>query len=536
MTAEMTKEQDTSFLPSKNLTMPVIRRSRSLSELPGSIRIPILRRTDSDRMRARLEASMQGLDELKLLKEQQRKIIDDAMTSSLQRTGRSNTQQNLQRRMSVSSLRSSSTSLAKICEEVSENENGGSVIGNSNNNRGSCISNNSSWTSQRRHSFAQSQNSRSRRPLSLADSDLLEQELYNEDERLKKHHSWTSLMHSFYGSQPQALESTRSTECLRRSRSDDIPVHNPSGKLGRSQSFSVASDNSSLHFQFPREAKSYNSENIEPKLRRASIQCEAVLSGASVDSKQRGLFKDVDLNSLRGNFPNPLRAVLMQYGNSQPPREVQKRNTSDQREADSQSSAKVPNSKKSESNPVYDKYKQLNGTHCDNIQNSTGDRPKNNKNYDARNNTNKESRSTHNHRGSSETIGGSSRASLSNKDLSSKTLISENKDLSSKTLISDHRDRNMNNIGRRLSVPATITRCDAINNNTRLNPTASSDSINISETRPSLSLDNVSSITKTDGSRARLLLLQTMLSMSAAHPSPNIHGTTTTTTTSVPLQ
>ena len=73
--------------------MPVIRRSRSLSELPGSIRVPILRRTDSDRMRARLEASMQGLEELKLLKEQQKKIIDDAMTSSFQRSGRSNIQQ-----------------------------------------------------------------------------------------------------------------------------------------------------------------------------------------------------------------------------------------------------------------------------------------------------------------------------------------------------------------------------------------------------------------------------------------------------------
>ena len=331
-------------------------------------------------------------------------------------------------------------------------------------------------------------------------------------------------MHNFYGSQPQALESTRSTECLRKSRSDDILVNIPTGKLGRSQSFSVASENSKILFPFSRE-KSHNSENIEPKLRRASIQCEAVLSGVvSADSKQRGLFKDVDLNGLRGNVPNPLRAVLKQYENNQSLRESQRKNSFSERESDSQSIAKPSCSPKSEYSPVFDNCKKTYGIHGDNKQVQKEDKARNN--FDEREGNSKSStnvlysksesnrvcdnynqtngirgndmqirnnnhssnreiayaRNAYSFRESTENVSFSSRESMSAKNITA----GEN--------ISDHGDNNINNIGRRFSMSTAITSCDAINNNTCFKNYVSTDSINTLDTRTTRSVDNISNV------------------------------------------
>lgn len=49
-------------------------RSRSLNDLPGGIRVPILQRPQS-RVAARLEALQDGLQELTILREKQRELV-----------------------------------------------------------------------------------------------------------------------------------------------------------------------------------------------------------------------------------------------------------------------------------------------------------------------------------------------------------------------------------------------------------------------------------------------------------------------------
>ncbi|BFY99789.1 hypothetical protein BsWGS_02829 [Bradybaena similaris] len=62
--------------------LPIMRRSRSLSELPGHLRVPILHRKDTERTKARLEAGAAGVKELRALREQQQELIDQAMATA----------------------------------------------------------------------------------------------------------------------------------------------------------------------------------------------------------------------------------------------------------------------------------------------------------------------------------------------------------------------------------------------------------------------------------------------------------------------
>lgn len=62
--------------------LPIMRRSRSLSELPGHLRVPILQRKDTERTKARLEAGAAGVKELRALREQQQELIDQAMATA----------------------------------------------------------------------------------------------------------------------------------------------------------------------------------------------------------------------------------------------------------------------------------------------------------------------------------------------------------------------------------------------------------------------------------------------------------------------
>ncbi|GFS17208.1 hypothetical protein ElyMa_001491300 [Elysia marginata] len=59
------------------------RYNRSLNELPGYLRVPVLRRKDTERTQARLEAGVAGLAELRLLKEKQMALVEQTVTASI---------------------------------------------------------------------------------------------------------------------------------------------------------------------------------------------------------------------------------------------------------------------------------------------------------------------------------------------------------------------------------------------------------------------------------------------------------------------
>lgn len=62
-------------------------RSRSLNDLPGGIRVPILQRPQS-RVAARLEALQDGLQELTILREKQRELVHHVKERHSSDTGR----------------------------------------------------------------------------------------------------------------------------------------------------------------------------------------------------------------------------------------------------------------------------------------------------------------------------------------------------------------------------------------------------------------------------------------------------------------
>lgn len=62
-------------------------RSRSLDDLPGGIRVPILHRPQS-RVAARLEALRDGLQELNILREQQQELVQNVKTRHVQENAR----------------------------------------------------------------------------------------------------------------------------------------------------------------------------------------------------------------------------------------------------------------------------------------------------------------------------------------------------------------------------------------------------------------------------------------------------------------
>ncbi|XP_071117197.1 uncharacterized protein [Haliotis cracherodii] len=332
----MTKDQAKDLIPRAGAPpgqVPVMRRSRSLSELPGSVRVPIIRRTDNERMRARLEASAQGLEELKLLREQQQKQMEEVRTTALQRkpssssstssqNGRfSQSQPQLnQRRMSAASLRLSSTCLARINEEGDDGGGGGFTNGKLQD----CTNLGGSTVGHRRHSSFSLEACRNRRPLNTTDTDVFEHELSTESDRLRKAQSWGSLLS---GSAFRSVSSESLNE-----RNNDISANQLSNipntrKNQRSSSFSATSwESYNQHFarQNPiSEDPMVNNENIEPKLRRASIQCEAVLTGGC-NKKNQGIFKDVDLANVSQDMPSPLHAVLHGFKASQPQNKTNK--------------------------------------------------------------------------------------------------------------------------------------------------------------------------------------------------------------------
>ena len=85
-------------------------RSRSLSELPGHLRVPVLRRKDTERTQARLEAGVAGLAELRLLREQQMALVEQTVAASTK-----------QKQRSSSSLRRQTRSTENLVTEMPSN-------------------------------------------------------------------------------------------------------------------------------------------------------------------------------------------------------------------------------------------------------------------------------------------------------------------------------------------------------------------------------------------------------------------------------
>lgn len=77
----MTREERGHFPQTEELCREpaMMRRCRSLSELPGHHRVPILRRTDTARTRARLEAGEEGVKELRALRQHQQQLMAETM-------------------------------------------------------------------------------------------------------------------------------------------------------------------------------------------------------------------------------------------------------------------------------------------------------------------------------------------------------------------------------------------------------------------------------------------------------------------------
>lgn len=83
----MTKEENNRYSDIGKLReeLPAMRRTRSLSELPGHLRVPILRRKDTERTQARLDAVAAGVKELRVLREKQQELMDQTIASAQQK-------------------------------------------------------------------------------------------------------------------------------------------------------------------------------------------------------------------------------------------------------------------------------------------------------------------------------------------------------------------------------------------------------------------------------------------------------------------
>ncbi|XP_046550695.1 uncharacterized protein LOC124260342 isoform X2 [Haliotis rubra] len=209
-----------------------------------------------------------------------------------------------QRRMSAS-LRLSSTCLASINEE---GDDGGGVF--TNGKLQDCTNLGGSTVGHRRHSSFSLEACRNRRPLNTTDTDVFEHQLTTESDRLQKSQSWSSLLS---GSAFRSVSSESLNERNNDMTANQFTNTPNTRKNQRSSSFS-AIPSTSYNQHFARhdpvgEDQIVNNENIEPKLRRASIQCEAVLTGGG-SKKNQGIFKDVDLANVSQDMPSPLHAVL----------------------------------------------------------------------------------------------------------------------------------------------------------------------------------------------------------------------------------
>ncbi|CAC5422761.1 unnamed protein product [Mytilus coruscus] len=244
-------------------------RSRSLNDLPGGLRVPILKKPDS-RFQQKYEANVAGLEELKMLRQKHGKMVEDITATLVSQE---------KNQIRSSPVRLSSSSLAIIKEEPQVNSE--FHVGNTKD---------------------ESQRSKVRFSI-CSDDSLKDNSMCSSDSNISG--STESLTHPSREIDDQIETRTRE-QILANFRRNFPTTQPPIIQPSRRASIQVDTLTNSM----PPPVDS----SIRPKLRRASFQCEAVITkqferGDSV-SKLISDFK------LQYNFPSPVHAVTRQYGSS----------------------------------------------------------------------------------------------------------------------------------------------------------------------------------------------------------------------------
>lgn len=248
---------------------PYVPRSRSLGDLPGGIRVPIIKKQES-RLQQKHEANMAGLEELKMLRQKHGQMVDDIRTTLTP-------PETNQRRSSPTKL--SSSSLASIQEET--------IYHNG-------VHDNDNITDVHK--------SKSRFSISSDESQI-------ESSINSKCSSGSSSIESLSQSedQPEAPDRrTREQILADFQRNFEQNYGRQKGLLTRRVSVQVETLSNRTAPPIDR--------TIRPKLRRASFQCEAVMTKTS--EREEPVSKVISDIKLQYNFPSPLHAITRQYGSS----------------------------------------------------------------------------------------------------------------------------------------------------------------------------------------------------------------------------
>ncbi|XP_063399356.1 uncharacterized protein LOC134683980 [Mytilus trossulus] len=244
-------------------------RSRSLDDLPGGLRVPILKKPDS-RFQQKYEANVAGLEELKMLRQKHGKMVEDITATLVPQE---------KNPIRSSPVRLSSSSLAIIKEESQAN---------------------SEFHVENKND--ESQHSKVRFSI-CSDDSLKDTSMCSSESNVSG--SMESLNRSSREIDDQ-IETRTHEQILANFRRNFPTAQSPQIQPRRRASIQVDTLTNSMPPPVDR--------SIRPKLRRASFQCEAVITkqferGDSV-SKLISDFK------LQYNFPSPVHAVTRQYGSS----------------------------------------------------------------------------------------------------------------------------------------------------------------------------------------------------------------------------
>ncbi|XP_052070217.1 uncharacterized protein LOC127709009 [Mytilus californianus] len=240
-------------------------RSRSLDDLPGGLRVPILKKPDS-RFQQKYEANVAGLEELKMLRQKHGKMVEDITATLVPQE---------KNQIRSSPIRLSSSSLAIIKEEPQVNS-----------------------EFHVRNTKDESQRCKVRFSI-CSDDSLKDNSMCSSESNVSG--STESLTHP-----SREIDDQIETRTREQMLANFPTIQPPIIQQRRRASIQVDTLTNSMPPPVDR--------SIRPKLRRASFQCEAVITkqferGDSV-SKLISDFK------LQYNFPSPVHAVTRQYGSS----------------------------------------------------------------------------------------------------------------------------------------------------------------------------------------------------------------------------
>ncbi|XP_060073710.1 uncharacterized protein LOC132553479 [Ylistrum balloti] len=253
-------------------------RSHSPTRLPGGLRVSVLQKP-TPRLRPRIEESLAGLAELKMLREKQLQRIQDAKLTTNDHGQQLDVLHVKDKELSL--LWHSPGNLSSISEEeVPVNRNN---IKPETENKGIYLNGTEDGSSLSRNSYA-SNNS----------LDSLDSDVSSDEQKAEKSLSDDGVgrkLSSFKGYQSVNLQMTYPDPRYlgqRRASTQCIPQSNLTGH--------VLSD-----------------KKVYQRQRRASFQCEAVLTKSRNEDTSSKIISDMKLNY---NSPGPLHAVMRQYGSS----------------------------------------------------------------------------------------------------------------------------------------------------------------------------------------------------------------------------